>query len=198
MVRLVIASRNKQKVEEIKTLLSSLPLEVVSLEMYPQIPPIQESGKTYTENAIKKATIVASLTGEISIADDSGLEIFALGGKPGLCSSDFEQTDRLKNLKVLSLLEGVPIEKREARFVCVIAIAKPQGEVKVVKGWCKGFISFEMRGKEGFGYDPIFIVPKYNKTFAELGPRIKNRVSHRAKAIRKVRRLLIKEWGLFG
>jgi XTP/dITP diphosphohydrolase len=197
MVKLVVASKNRGKIEEIKTLLSNLPIEVLSLEEYPEISQVHEDGKTYGENAKKKALVVASSTGEISLADDSGLEVFALGGKPGMRSSTFDRTDRLRNLKLLHLLEGVPMERRGARFVCAIALARPDGEVRVVEGSCEGFISFEMRGEGGFGYDPIFIVPKYKKTFAELGPKAKNRVSHRARAMKKARKILL-EWGLFG
>lgn len=179
---------------EIRDLLSGFPLEVTSLIDYPWIPEIQEDGKTYVENAINKAKVVASYTGELSLGDDSGLEVFALGGEPGMMSSKFEKTDRERNLRLLSLMEGVPMEKRGALFRCVIALAKPSGDVIVATGSSRGLISLEIRGEGGFGYDPIFIVPRYNRTFGELPLKIKNMVSHRARAMR---RLILREWPLF-
>jgi len=202
-VKVVLATRNKGKIREIVPILSSqlkIPVEILSLLDYPHIPEIKEDGRTLEENAIKKATTVASLTGLITIADDSGLEVDALDGLPGVHSARFagEEADDKKNMeKLLHLLEGIPLERRTARFRCVIAIAHPSGEIHTVDGTCDGIITTEKRGERGFGYDPVFLIPSYGKTFAELGEEIKNRISHRAIALKKASTLLnslLKKW----
>ena len=170
-------------------MLSDLGVELLPMEDF-NLPPIEEEGETFEENASKKALTVSSLTGLPAIADDSGLVIEALGGEPGVRSARFageNASDADRIAKLLSLLEGVPFEGRKAKFVCVIALANPEGEVKLFKGECQGYISTEPRGEEGFGYDPVFIVPRYGRTFAELGLEVKNRISHRAKALEKLR-----------
>ena len=194
MKRLVIATRNDDKVRELKALLADMDVEILSLADYnPDAPRVIEDGATLEENAIKKATSAFSFTKEVSIADDSGLEVDALGGKPGVLSSRFGGEDATyadNNRKLLQLLRGVPPHKRGARFRCCVAIASQDGKVEVVEGTCEGKIADAPRGKKGFGYDPLFIIPKYNKTFAELPPALKNRISHRAKAMARAKKVL--------
>ncbi len=206
-MKIVLATRNRGKIREIRSILSSrlpMPVEISSLLDYPHIPHIKEDGKTLEENAIKKATTVASHTGLIALADDSGLEVDALNGLPGIHSARFageEGNDKENIRKLLNLLEGLPMEKRKARFRCVIAIAHPSGEVHTVDGICEGIIAAEERGKRGFGYDPVFIIPSYGKTFAELGEEVKNKISHRAIALEKACMLLgtlLKKWSSLG
>lgn len=186
-MELVIATRNKRKEKEIKNLLKDLGLVIISLKDYPRLPEIKEEGKTFRDNAVKKAELVATFTNKWTLADDSGLEVDVLEGQPGVYSARFagkEQDDRANIRKLLRLMKDVPQEKRQARFRCVVAISKPGGEViKVFNGVCEGLISFKPRGRFGFGYDPVFIIPAYNKTFAELGAAIKDRISHRARAL---------------
>lgn len=190
MVEVVVASKNEAKIKEIREILSGLNIKLLALKDYPDIAPIVEDGKSFEENAIKKARTVTQYTGRIALADDSGLEVDALGGVPGIYSSRFAKDDISRNRKLLRLLKNIPQEKRGARFRCVMAIAHPKDKIRLTRGSCRGTITFEMRGEQGFGYDPIFIIPKFNKTFAELGPEIKNRISHRAKALRRARKIL--------
>jgi len=154
---------------------------------------VNEVGKSLEENARLKATVFAGKSRLLSLADDSGLEVDALGGEPGPLSARYagegaSDKDRVNYL--LSRLNGVPWEKRSARFRCVIVIATFGGEVEVCSGECKGFITFEPRGEEGFGYDPVFYLPELDKTMAELPPEVKNQVSHRGQAARKAYQLL--------
>lgn len=156
---------------------------------------IVEDGTSFDENAIKKAIETAEYTGKLTLADDSGLEVEALDGEPGVWSSRFageEADDRENNEKLLILLKGIPLEKRKAQFRCSVAIAIPEGKVKLVRGSCKGLIGFQMKGKTGFGYDSLFVIPRYEKTFAELGPRIKDKMSHRSRALKQARRVLLR------
>jgi len=193
-MKLVVATRNRHKVEEIGKILDGLGYEILSLADFPDAPEVIEDGSTFEENALKKATAIFRYTELLTIADDSGLEIDALNGQPGVKSARFageSASDDDRNQKVLGLLEGVPEVERGARFKCAIALSTPKGNTEVVLGVCEGRITFETKGNAGFGYDPIFLVPKYNKTFAELGPKIKNRISHRAIALQKVRKLLV-------
>lgn len=197
MFKIVLATRNRGKIEEIKTILqdSSLKgaIEITSLLDYPDIPEIIEDGKTFAENARKKAVAVARYAGLTAVADDSGLEVEALDGAPGVWSARFAgkgATDAGNIRKLLGLLKGVPDEKRGARFVCVIALATPEGQVSLVEGECRGMITNDARGTSGFGYDPVFLVPFYGKTFAELGAGVKNKISHRAIALGKLCSLL--------
>ncbi len=190
-MELVIATRNEKKEKEIKKLLKDSGPSITSLKNYPQLSEIKEDGKTFRDNAVKKAELTATFTDKWTLADDSGLEVDVLDGRPGVYSARFagEQQDDQANIrKLLRLMKNVPREKRQARFKCFVAISRPGGEViKVVSGVCEGLISFEQRGKFGFGYDPVFIIPAYNKTFAELGPAIKDRISHRSKALKQAR-----------
>ncbi|RQD77111.1 MAG: XTP/dITP diphosphatase [Candidatus Syntrophonatronum acetioxidans] len=193
MVTLVIATHNKGKVKEFREMLEDCPVEVKSLLDYPQCPEVVEDGNSFEENAIKKAETIKEYTGEMVLADDSGLEVDYLEGKPGIYSARFAGEgagDEENNNKLLNLLQGVPPEDRGAQFTCVIAISSPERETVTVKGICRGIITDAPRGEMGFGYDPLFLVPAYGKTFSELEPEIKNRISHRGKAMEKAARIL--------
>ena len=196
-MKIVLATRNQGKIEEIRSLLEGEEgrggIEISSLKDYPAVPEIAEDGSTFSENARKKALTVAQLTGQIAVADDSGSEVDALGGAPGVYSARFAgegASDSANIKKLLDLLRDIPPEKRGARFVCVMALATPGGEVSLVEGECRGMIAMEERGMSGFGYDPVFIVSGYGETFAELGSEVKNKISHRARALSKLCRLL--------
>jgi XTP/dITP diphosphohydrolase len=189
---LIIATRNKKKLVEIKELLADLDFNVLSISDFSDIPDIEEDMDTFEGNASKKAIQIAQITGKLTLADDSGLEIDYLNGKPGIHSARFageNATDEDRNKKVLGLMEGVPKHRRTARFKCAIAIVENEF-MRIVTGVCEGEIATEPKGDQGFGYDPIFIVPSYGKTFAELGAEIKNQISHRAIALRKAREVL--------
>jgi len=186
MLEILIATNNLGKVKEIKDILSSHKIKILTMKDFPHLPKIEEDGKTYQENALKKARKISDYTGKICLADDSGLEIEYLKGKPGIYSSRWGNSDEERINKVLKLLENVPINKRSAKFVCVAVLVFPDGKTYMVKEECNGSIEFKPKGEHGFGYDPIFLVPEYNKTFAELGDKIKNRISHRGKAIRRM------------
>lgn len=190
---LVIATLNQNKLKELKALLNGFPVTILSLKDFPHLPAIVEDGKSFYENALKKATTVASYTEKLTVADDSGIEVEALGGKPGVYSSRFageNASDEENNAKLLGKLRGVTFDKRGARFRCVLVVVNPEGGTAFVEGECKGIIIDKPRGHYGFGYDPIFLVPEYNKTFSEIRPEEKNKISHRAKALRELLRLL--------
>ena len=194
-VELVVASRNKDKVKEIKEILKGLNLKISSLSDYPKAPYILENGKTFQENAIKKAVKIAKFTGKLTLGEDSGLEVDALRGEPGIHSSRFsgkDKNDLKNNFKLLRLLDGLPLAKRKARYVCGVALADGNGLLGVVEGCCRGLIGYRMQGSFGFGYDPLFIIPKYKKSFAQLGPQIKHKISHRFHSLNKARNLLLK------
>lgn len=187
-----MATKNKKKLEEIREILRDLNLKISSLRDYPKGPRIIENGKTFRENAIKKAVKVARFTGKLTLGEDSGLCVDALGGRPGVYSSRFsgkDKSDPKNNLKLLKLLEGLPLNKRKAQYRCAVALADRHGLVGVSEGACRGFIGFELKGHFGFGYDPLFI-PKYKKTFAQLGAGIKHRMSHRFRALKKIKAAL--------
>ena len=189
MFKLVLASRNKGKLKELKNLLDGRGYEVVSLDSIEGLPETKETGTTFEENAVLKAREAARLTGEVCLADDSGLEVDYLHGAPGVYSSRFagpDKNDEANTAKLLGLLEGVPQEKRSARFKCVVAVASSEGYVETAEGTCEGRIGMEPKGSQGFGYDPVFIVDGGNRTMAELSFEEKNRISHRAKAFSKV------------
>ncbi|MFH1861135.1 MAG: XTP/dITP diphosphatase [bacterium] len=191
-MRIVIASKNKGKIEEIKRLLGDATVNVVSLSEYPDIPEIIEDGQTFEENAVKKATTVAEYTKEIALADDSGLVVYCLNGEPGVLSARFggeNLDDKGRNQLLLERMKNSG--DRVARFICVIAIATPEGMIKTVHGSCEGIIADTQRGDHGFGYDPVFIPDGYASTFAELGIEIKNKLSHRAKALERVGDVLL-------
>jgi XTP/dITP diphosphohydrolase len=194
-MKLVLATHNEGKVRELRELLAGTGYDVVSLAEYPHVPEVIEDGDTFRANAVKKARQVAAAVGEIALADDSGLEVDYLNGAPGVHSARFAGTghdDAANNQKLLKLLQGVPPEKRTARFRCVVAVATPDGRVETAEGTCEGLIIDEPRGENGFGYDPLFWVSEYGKTFAELDGVVKNSISHRGRALQKVRSLLAK------
>lgn len=191
---LLLGTRNPGKIYEIKLILGDLPLEFSSLNDFPNVAVAVEDADTYAGNAIKKARFYARETGILALADDSGLEVEVLGGAPGVVSHRYagdtaNDADRRKFL--LSKLGETGSDKRRARFVCAIAIATVAGEViNLSEGICEGAITFEPRGESGFGYDPLFVPDGYDQTFGELSDEIKNRISHRARALLKVRDFL--------
>ncbi len=193
MKKLIIGTRNPKKREELVKLLEGLPLDIRSIEDYPGLPEVEEDGKTFRENAVKKAATIARLAGELVMGEDSGLEVDALNGVPGVRSARYageKATYEENNRKRLKAMEGTPLERRTARFCCTLALANPEGLLFVVEGQCEGFVSQEPKGEHGFGYDPVFYLPDYGKTFAELGPTVKNQISHRAQALKKFRERL--------
>ncbi|MCJ7646010.1 XTP/dITP diphosphatase [bacterium] len=192
MFEIVLATRNRDKIREIKKILNDTNARFLSLEDFPGCPEVVEDGETLEANAKKKALVVSQYTKKLSLAEDTGLEVDALGGAPGVRSARFADdnaTYENNNRKLLKLMEKLPLEERRAKFRCVAALARPDGEVVSCEGVCEGRIAFEMKGKSGFGYDPLFIVPEYGKTFAELGEDIKNRISHRAQALAKIKEI---------
>lgn len=194
MIDIVMATKNKNKVREIKKLLKNIPVNILSLEDGKwSVPEINEDGKTFKENAVKKAQAIANITGKIALADDSGLEVDALGGQPGLYSARFageNASDRDNNVKLLNLMKSIPGDRRGAQFRSVIAIASPEGRIEVVEGVCRGDIGVSEKGGLGFGYDPLFVPAGYNKTFAELSMDVKNKISHRGRALEKAKLIL--------
>lgn len=193
-MKLVLATRNQGKVREIGEILEDQSgIELLSLRNYPNAPSVVEDGKTYEENAIKKAAALAEYTGHLTISDDSGLEVDALDGSPGVHSARYageDASDQDRIVKLLDVLQAVPDDRRSARFICAVAIAEPSIQAQVVRGVCEGRIICAPRGLGGFGYDPIFVPVGYSETFAELGDDVKNQISHRAKALGKARKLL--------
>lgn len=194
MVKLLIGTRNPGKLREYTALLADLAVTLTSPLQESFTLEVKESGKSYAENARLKATAYAEVSGLLTLADDSGLEVDALGGEPGLCSARYrgKASDEERYRLLLRKLEDIPWEGRTARFRCVIAVATPEGEVHTAEGICEGFIAYEPRGEHGFGYDPVFYVPEYEKTIAELPPAVKNRISHRAQAARKAREIVLR------
>ena len=183
---IVIGTQNKNKKEEIRKLLNGLSLPLLDLEDFDNVPDIVEDGITFEENAAKKAQQLAMFCDTYVLADDSGLEVDALDKRPGVFSSRYcgENTGyEEKCLKLFEELENVPLDKRTARFRCAIALAGPDKLYFVVEASCEGLIYTEPLGRKGFGYDPVFYIPEYKKTMAELGPDVKNRISHRALAL---------------
>ncbi|WP_088103746.1 XTP/dITP diphosphatase [Halalkalibacter urbisdiaboli] len=183
----IVATKNKGKVKEFSQLLSKEGVVVKSLLDYPEIPDIIEDGQTFTENAAKKAETIAEKFNSTVIADDSGLIVDALGGKPGVFSARYagEEKDDIANMeKVLNQLLDLPDSDRTARFYCAIAVAIPNSETRIYEGACEGYITREPRGKNGFGYDPIMYIPEKEKTMAELAADEKNKISHRSKALK--------------
>jgi len=193
--KLIIATRNEKKLRELKRYLKSIKFKIVSLNEIGPAPGIREDKHTFKGNAVKKALTISRFTGGLVLADDSGLEIKALGNLPGVKSARFAgpgKKDHDNTVKVLKLLEGKPDKERFARFVCAIAIADKGKIIKVVEEYCSGRIARSIRGRHGFGYDPVFLIPKYNRTFGELGLKTKDRMSHRSKALKKAREFLRK------
>jgi XTP/dITP diphosphohydrolase len=193
MTSLVLATRNRHKVDELSAMLAELPVRLLSFHDFPDMPDVVEDGETLEENAVKKAREVAEFTGLAALADDTGLEVDALGGAPGVRSARYagEGTDwAANNRKLLSELAGVRGPARGAAFRCVVALAVPGGEVGTVEGTTRGVILEAPRGDGGFGYDPLFLPDGFDRTYAEMGSDEKNAVSHRGKAINAARRLV--------
>lgn len=185
----VLATRNKGKIREFSKLLEGVFVKVISLNDLDCPPDVIEDGKTFRNNALKKARAISRYSGRPALADDSGLEVDALDGQPGVHSARYageNSSDKDNILKLLQQLKG--IDDRKARFVCCLALVTPDGRETVVEGTCEGVILTEPRGEGGFGYDPVFFLPEYGKTMAEITPDLKNKISHRARAAR----LLIK------
>ncbi|HIX58551.1 MAG TPA: XTP/dITP diphosphatase [Candidatus Blautia gallistercoris] len=194
MKRLIFATGNQDKMREIREILAGDDVEVLSLKDLDLDVDIVEDGSTFEENAAIKAKTICKMTGEIVLADDSGLEIDYLNKEPGIYSARYmgENTSYVeKNANLIGRLEGVPDEKRTARFVCAIAAAFPDGSVRIVRGTMEGRIGYEAKGENGFGYDPIFYLPEYGCTSAELSREEKNRISHRGKALRAMKEELL-------
>jgi len=191
--KLLLATNNQAKVREYKSLLQDIPFKLVTLAEQGISTEVDEVGESLEENARLKATILATESQLLAMADDSGLEVDALGGEPGRLSARYAgegASDRDRINYLLSRLRDVPWEKRTASFRCVIAVATPDGKVELCSGECPGIITFEPRGEQGFGYDPIFYLPELDRTMAELPPETKNCISHRGKAARQVSQVL--------
>lgn len=194
MKRIIFATSNEGKMKEIRLIMADSGYEVVSLKEAGISADIEENGTTFEENAVIKAATIAKLAGELAMADDSGLEVDYLDKAPGIYSARFLGEDTgydIKNNYILDKLQGVPVEQRSARFVCAIALAKPDGTAVTKRATIEGYIGFEIRGENGFGYDPIFMVPEFGKTTAELSIEEKNKISHRAKALRAMKEELL-------
>jgi non-canonical purine NTP pyrophosphatase, rdgB/HAM1 family len=195
MIEVVIATRNEKKLRELKRYLKSVKARVISLREIPGAPGIREDKDTFKGNAIKKAVTISKFTKGLVLADDSGLCVDALGGQPGVKSARFAgqgKKDHDNNEKLLKMMKAVPAGKRTARFVCAIAIADNGHTVKIIEESCGGRIADYVRGRHGFGYDPLFLIPKYKKTFGELGLKVKDKMSHRSKALKKARKFFKK------
>jgi len=191
--KLLLATNNMAKVREYRLLLRGLPFELTTLAEEGIGLEVGEGRGTLEENATLKATTYASVSNLLALADDSGLEVDALGGEPGVLSARYAgnfASDRERIDYLLAKLKGVPWERRGAHFRCVIAIATPSGDVELCQGGCRGIIAFEPRGENGFGYDPIFYLPELRKTMAELSLEEKNRISHRGMAAQRARQVL--------
>ena len=192
MKKIILATRNLDKVREIRAIMNSLPLEIESLERYSDVPEVIEDGLTLEENALKKARQIFQATGLSALSDDTGLEVFSLGLQPGVISARYagpnaSYEDNCR--KLLRELQSVPTGNRQARFRCVSVFTDGSME-KIAEGICHGTIIEEPRGDGGFGYDPVFVPDGYHQTFAELPAEIKNRISHRAKAFRRMTEIL--------
>ncbi|MFZ7102278.1 MAG: XTP/dITP diphosphatase [Peptococcaceae bacterium] len=191
--KLVIATGNRGKLKEFAKLLAALNVQVLALADFLEIGEIAENGLTFKDNALIKGRVAAAHTGLISLADDSGLEVDFLHGQPGVNSARFageQRDDKRNNEKLLKLLKGTPPAGRTARFKCVIAVVTPAGQEFTVEGNCEGLILEKEKGAGGFGYDPLFYVPEYGQTFAQLDLEIKNEISHRGKAVRQAMAIL--------
>ena len=189
MLHIVIATRNRHKFRELRALLRVRGIRWRSLQEFPRVREVKETGRTFDANARQKALAVAKATGCLALADDSGLEVDALGGAPGVRSARFaggHGDDQTNNRKLLRLLGQRPLAQRRARYRCVLALASPQGIIRVVQGAWEGRIAFRPAGAQGFGYDPVFLVPRFGKTVGQLPFRVKQRWSHRSVAARRM------------
>lgn len=186
----MIASRNRKKAAEIRDLLAPHGIEVLGVADFPNVPEVVEDGSTFAANAVKKAAETARAVGQWTLGEDSGLEVAALAGAPGIYSARFSgpnATDEANNAKLMSELAAVPDERRSARYVCNAALADPSGTIVLqVEAYCRGRITREPRGTNGFGYDPYFLIPEYHRTFGELSQAVKRRLSHRGRAFERL------------
>ncbi|OGR89379.1 MAG: non-canonical purine NTP pyrophosphatase, RdgB/HAM1 family [Elusimicrobia bacterium RIFCSPLOWO2_01_FULL_59_12] len=192
--KVVLATRNQNKIKEILAIFQDAPIQFLTLDDFPGAPDVHEDATTLEGNAQKKAYEIARFTQQIALADDSGLEVAFLDGMPGVISARFAGKGCSfsdNNQKLLSLLKGAPTEHRKARFRCVMALAVPGGATLTVEGRLDGYITDRPRGEDGFGYDPVFLVPEVGKTLAEMGPNQKNALSHRFKALQAIRPTLL-------
>ena len=188
--KLILATRNKGKLKEIQVLLSDLDIDIMSLDEAENAPHVVEDGKTFMENAFKKAKVIAEATGIMALADDSGLEVDALDGAPGVHSARYSgenASDASNNEKLLADLKGVSSGKRGAHFSCVIIVYHPSGQWISTEAKCEGEITNKIIGDQGFGYDPVFYIPSIKRTMAQLSPEEKNSLSHRGKALEKLK-----------
>lgn len=189
MIEIVLATRNRDKISEIKNKLENLQIRVLTFDDFRDLPYVEEDGRSLYENAAKKAKVISSYVNKIALADDSGLEVDYLGGKPGIFSARFageHASYEDNNKKLLNLLSGVSGEDRKVRFKCIMVLAFPEGRIYKFAGALKGEITNSQMGEGGFGYDPIFYVPQMKRTLAEISREEKNRISHRGKALDKV------------
>lgn len=196
MKRIIFATTNQGKVKEVKMILKDLDVEVLSLKDLDIHVHIVENGNTFEENALIKAKEVQKLTKEIVLADDSGLEVDYLNKAPGIMSARYMGEDTsydIKNQAIIDQLKDAKGEERSARFVCAIACAMPNGETFTTRATIEGQIGYEIEGTEGFGYDPIFYVPEFNCTTAQLSPEDKNKISHRGKALEQMKKILLQK-----
>jgi len=192
-MEIVLATRNEGKIKEIKRIVGRLPISILTIDDFPGCPEVVEEGVTFQENAIKKAMAVAQYTGKPSLADDSGLEVYALNNAPGIFSSRYagEGADDGKNReKLLYEMRSLSDEERKARFVCCLALAFPDGGIEIFRGHVEGGIGREPKGSHGFGYDPLFYPKGHDRTFAEMEAREKDSLSHRGKALREFQKYL--------
>ncbi|GIW83043.1 MAG: non-canonical purine NTP pyrophosphatase [Gemmatales bacterium] len=188
-MRFVLGTRNRKKREEIESILSEFAF--ADLNDWPEAPEVDEDGKTFEENASKKASELARALKQWVLAEDSGLVVPALNGRPGVQSARYagqHGDDDANNRRLLAELAPLPDDSRRAYYVCVAAVADPDGEIRAIsEGRCHGIITKELRGSGGFGYDPLFLIPEYHKTFGELSPVVKHAISHRARALERLR-----------
>lgn len=194
MRQIVLASHNAHKAQEFRDLLAGIEIEVLNLDRFPDIGPVVEDGRTLEENALKKAREVFRKTGILSVADDTGLEVYYLHGEPGVYSSRYAGPDASYGMncdKLLHALKGVPPRRRGAQFRCVLALVGPGGFERKAEGICRGLITEEPRGANGFGYDPLFIPSGHIQTFGEMDATLKNSLSHRALAVRNMKPILL-------
>jgi len=194
MKELVVATTNKGKLKEIKGLLKEFSLKITSLADYPDAPEIVEDGRTFRANAIKKAQTIAAYTKKWTLGEDSGLEVKVLDNAPGIYSARFsgdQATDKKNNAKLLQSLRDIPSERRQARYRCCAALVDGGAHLMgVADGRCNGIIALRAKGRNGFGYDPYFFLPRYQQTFGQMDPAVKAKISHRAKAFEKMKKMV--------
>lgn len=189
MMKLLVATTNQGKLRELRHILAPLALDVMGLGQLDDPPVVEEDGATFKDNAIKKALTLAHFSGYPTLADDSGLSVDVLAGAPGVFSARYageQGDDKANNLRLVKELQQIPLNRRKAHFHCCIALAWPDGRCSTVEGQVDGLIIDQERGSNGFGYDPLFLVPEYGKTMAELPAEIKNRISHRGRALQQL------------